>query len=270
MMFLRAFFGSKLNGGERILIFLVLPVVAALTAAIIYFLVHEAKKVPREAEPASPVAVRPSEVQPRLEPSDLLQKLKEAEGVENGGDFAAAEEVFAAITATNPESDRAWGGLGRALIAGKKYKEASAALDQACRLNVVQARHFAARGAARRAMNDLKHAIRDYRDALSLDPGNIETSNILLFVALEIGTPDLFDRTLEKIRQDNPGAEARWVMALAVSEMRAGNSKEAVEILNKAPEILSPDQYRVLLSDRIFSDKRSQDVIGKLGKGVSQ
>jgi tetratricopeptide (TPR) repeat protein len=268
-MALRTFFGCRIKGGERVLLFLVLPVVAVVTAGVIYFLVHEAKEVPREAESAISGPVRPTEVRPRLEPQVLLQKLKEAEGLEKLGDFAAAEPAFAAITETNPESDRAWGGLGRTLVAGKKYQEASAALDQACRLNLVEPRHFAARGAARRAMNDLKHAIRDYRDALSLDPKNIENSNILLFVALEIGTADLFERTLAKVRQDNPGAEARWVMAVAVSEMRAGNSDAAVEILNKAPEILSPDQYRTLLSDRIFTDKRSQDVIAKLGKTVS-
>ena len=268
-MTLRTFFGCKMKGGERVLLFLVLPVVAALTAAVIYFLVHEAKKVPRDAESASSGPVRPTEVRSRLEPQVLLQKLQEAEGLEKLGDFAAAEPAFLAITGTNPESDRGWGGLGRTLVAGKKYREASSALDMACRLTVVEPRHFAARGAARRAMNDLKHAIRDYRDALSLDPGNIQTSNILLFVALEIGTADLFEQTLAKVRQDNPGAEARWLMAVAVSEMRSGNSDAAVEILNKAPEILSPEQYRTLLSDRIFADKRSQDLIGKLGKTVS-
>ncbi|MEI8310172.1 MAG: tetratricopeptide repeat protein [Verrucomicrobiota bacterium] len=246
-----------------------LPLLAAITLACVYLLVHESKKAAREASSPDLSPVRSTEAQPRLEPAVLLKKLEEAEGLENRGDFAAAEAAFASITGTNPESDRGWGGYGRALLAEKKYREAAAVLDQACRLNVVQARHFAARGAALRAVNDLKHAIRDYRDALTLDPGNTFTSNTLLFVALEMGDTTLFERTLEKIRQSNPGSEARWVLALAVSEMRAGNSKEAGELISKASEILPQDQCRTLLSDRIFADKRSQDLIQAAARNVS-
>lgn len=267
---MRNFFGAKLKRSERITVFLILPLVSLATLACIWILVREATKpLPREAVPAIQFPLPHTTSQTALEPAILLRKLAEAEALESQGSFDAAEAAFAAITMTNPENDRGWGGLGRMLVAAKKYREAIASLDQACRLNLLCARHFAARGAARRALNDLKHAIRDYRDALSLEPGNVLTSNALLFVALELGDANLFDRDLEKIRQPNPGFEAAWDMALAVSEMRAGNSQNAVELLKRASQILPGDQYKELLSDRIFEDKRGQELIKKLGQGGS-
>jgi len=270
-MAIRKFFGSKIKGGERITLFLVLPVLSILTIVSIWLLVRETTNTPppREAVPTNLTSMSHRTAEAALEPAVLLKKLGEAEALERQESIDAAGAAFAAITMSNPESDRAWGGLGRTLIASKKYRDATAALDQACRLNLVGARHFAARGAARREMNDLKHAIRDYRDALSLEPGNAVTSNSLLFVALEMGGSALFDRDLSRIQQENPGAEARWIMASAVMEMRSGNSKEAVDILNKASKTLPRDQYRTLLSDRIFADKHSQDLIRTLDNGVS-
>ena len=263
-------FGSKTKRSERITVFVVLPLLSLATLGCIWILVREAAKPPpREVVPAiqSPSPRRTAES--ALEPAVLLRKLGEAEALERKGSTDAAEAAFTAITATNPESDRGWGGLGRMLVVGKKYREAVAALDQACRLNLMEARHFAARGAARRAMNDLKHAIRDYRDALSLDPKNALTSNDLLFIAIETNDTNLFERTLEKVREPNPGAESGWVMELAVSQMRTGNSAEAVGILKRASTLLSPGQYQELISDRIFADKRSQDLIAKAGQDAA-
>ena len=274
-MLMENFFGSKTKRGERITVFLILPLLTIATLACTWILVREATKPPpREAAPAIQFPRPDTATQPALEPAVLLRKLAEAEALEKEGASDAAEAAFAAITMTNPESDRGWGGLGRAMIVHKKYREAVAALDQAIRLNLISARHFAARGAARRELNDLKHAIRDYRDALTLEPGNILTSNTLLFVALEMrdtktSDTNLFDRTLEKVRQPNPGSEAAWMMALAVSEMRAGNTQDAVDILKKASQTLSGDQYKELISDRIFADKRGQDLIAAAGRAVA-
>ena len=118
-------------------------------------------------------------------------------------------------------------------------------------------------------MNDLKHAIRDFRDALSLDPSNVQTSNTILFLVLEIGDASLFDRTLVKIRQADPETETKWILALAASQMRTGTNEEALALLKKAREILPPAQYQKLLADRIFSGERSQNLIQTANQGVS-
>jgi tetratricopeptide (TPR) repeat protein len=256
------FFKSKTKGGERITLFVVLPLVSVVTLAIIYFLLREANQPRRESAPPDQVVMTVSS-EARLEPDVLLQKLVEAEDLEKQGAWEEARAAFATITNSNRENDRGWGGLGRCLLAEQKYREAAAALDHACRLNVVQPRHFAARGAARRALNDLKRAIRDFRDALSLDPGNALTANAVLFVTLEMNDADLFERTMSKLRQANPGGQARWIMAVAASEMRNGTNESAVAAFKNASEILPPDQYQALAGDRIFSDKRSQDLIHK-------
>lgn len=266
-MALREYFGSKTKGRERITICLVLPVVLLLVTAAIYFLLREAKQ-PQRDSPSTDQVVVPVSSGPPLEPDVLLQKLGEAEGLEKRGAFEEAEAAFAAITKSNRENDRGWGGLGRCQLAGKKYREAAAALDQACRLNVVNAGHFAARGNACRALNDLKHAIRDFRDALSLAPGNAITANAILFVALEMNDSDLYERSMAKIRQENPAAEARWLMAAAAFEIRSGTGEGAVATFRRAAEILPEDQYRALAADRIFADKRSQDLIQKAAEPV--
>ncbi|MCX6972096.1 MAG: hypothetical protein NTV93_18370 [Verrucomicrobia bacterium] len=248
---------------------MVLPLVSIVTLAGVYFLIHEAKHPPRESAPADQI-VTPVASEPPLEPDVLLQKLGEAEALEKDGAFEEAEAAFASITKSNRENDRGWGGLGRCQLARQKYREAAAALDQACRLNVVQARHFVARGHARRALNDLKHAIRDFRDALSLEPANALTANSILFVALEMNDTDLYERSVAKIRQENPGAEARWIMATAASEIRSGTNDGAVAIFRRAAEILPGDQYQTLAADRIFADKRSRDLIQKAAEPVPQ
>jgi tetratricopeptide (TPR) repeat protein len=263
----RDFFKSKTKGGERITIFLVLPLVSIVTIAGIYFLLREARQPMSESAPADQVVTPVSSGTP-LEPDVLLQKLGEAEAMEKRGAFEESAAAFAAITKSNRENDRGWGGLGRCQLARQKYREAAAALDQACRLNVVEARHFAARGNARRALNDLKHAIRDFRDALSLEPTNALTANAILFVALEMNDNDLYERSVTKIRQENPGAEARWIMASAASEIRSGTNDGAVAIFRRAAEILPGAQYQTLAADRIFADKRSQDLIQKAAEPI--
>lgn len=139
------FFRSKTKGRERITVFLVLPLVSILTLAFICFLLHEANPPQRESSPADQIVVPVSSGAP-LEPDVLLQKLGEAEALEKPGALEQAEAAFATISKSNRENDRGWGGLGRCLLAGNIYREAVAALDQACRLNVVQARHFASQG----------------------------------------------------------------------------------------------------------------------------
>ena len=268
-MAVKDFFKSKTKGGERLTIFVVLPLVSIVTLAGIYFLLHEAKKPPRESSPADQI-VTPVASEPPLEPDVLLRKLGEAEALEKRGAFEEAEAAFFAITKSNRENDRSWGGLGRCQLARQQYREAAAALDQACRLNVVSARHFAARGNARRALNDLKHAIRDFRDALSLEPANALTANSILFVALEMNDTDLYERSMAKIRQENPGAEARWIMASAASEIQSGTNDGAVATFRRAAEVLPGDQYQALAADRIFADKRSQALIQKAAEPVPQ
>ncbi len=204
-----------------------------------------------------------------LEPGVLIQKLEAAEALEKKGDFDQAEEVFTSITKTNPENDRAWGGLGRSFIATGRYQEAVNALDRACRLQVIDARNFAARGTARRALNDLKGAFRDFSDAQRLNPGDVRSSIELLFLAVELEDYGLFDRTMIKLRASAPASQTAWIVAEAAKAMRTGDNHDARLLLKKASEILPPEQYEAFLSDRIFADKRSKDLIATLGSVVS-
>lgn len=268
-MSMREFFGSKTKGQERVFLFLILPPLSILVLVGTLFLLRSSMSQPPEkvasSESASPVSARPL-----LEPGALLERLEAAEALEKGGKIAEAEAIFSELTASNPESDRAWGGLGRTLLAEKKYRESASALEFACRLNVVEPRHFAARGAARRQLNDLKRAIRDYRDALGLQPDNVIFANTVLFIALELNDTGLLERSIAKFRRENPAAESQWILGQAASEMRFGTSASARPLFKRAQEILSPDLYQTLITDRIFADKRTQDVISSLKEEETQ
>ena len=262
-MALRGYFGSKTTGRERITLLVLLPAGGIVTLACVYFLLHETPTSADE-EPATSHAAARSPAHSFLEPSELLRNLTEAEAIERRGDPEGAGTAFALITKSNPENDRGWGGLGRTQLAQKDFRAAASSFDKACRLNVMEARHFAGRGSAHRALNDLKHALQDYRDALNLEPGNVSTANSMLFVALEADDADLFERTMVYVRQLKGGSEAGWIMAAAAAQIRTGTDEEALALLRKASGGLSPGEYSSLLGDRIFQSQHGQKVIGML------
>lgn len=268
-MDLRDFFGCKVMGRERIFLFLILPPLLLLTAAIIYSLFRSENAHSRRESGNSDQTPASRVSRNLLEPRVLIQMLEDAEVLEKANHFPEAASAFRAITETNPESDRAWGGLGRSSLAMKKYQDAESALDRACQINVIEVKHFLARGAARRALNSLRAAFMDFSDAQRLNPENTLISNTLLFTAVELGDSDLFDRTMEKIRQTSPDSQAASIFGQAAREMRRGNSEDAGLLLKRASEIFPPEQYRLFLSDRIFSDKHSQDLLATFHTGFS-
>ncbi len=249
-------------GKERIFLFLVFPSLLLPTAVGIFFLFRN--NVAPPSTPSLPV-LQSSQSQPSKPPLDpvlLIQRLECAESLEQEGHFDEAAILFAAITDSNPENDRAWGGLGRALFAQKDPAGALAALSQACRLNVTGEKHFAARGFVRRTMNDLKGAFQDLNDAFRLRPHDERVSHELLFTTIEMGDHVLFERTLAKVRTLQ-NSQAGWILAAAAMEMKSGDAGNVTALLKQASEILSPEQYNAFLSDRIFSDQRSRDFIAR-------
>lgn len=245
-------------GRERIFLFLVFPSLLLPTAAGIFFLLRN-EVAPSPSLPV-PQSSPSSLSKPPLDPVSLIHRLERAESLEQKGHFDEAAVLFSAITTSNPENDRAWGGLGRSLLAQKDFSGALEALNRACRLNVTEGRHFAARGFLRRTTNDLKGAFQDLSDAFRLQPHNERVSHELLFTTIEMGNYVLFERTLAKVRTLQ-NSQTGWIMATAAMEMKSGDAANVTALLKQASEILSPEQYSAFLADRIFSDKRSRDFI---------
>lgn len=177
--------------------------------------------------------------------------------------------AFEKIAASNPESDRAWGGLGRSLNAQQKYAGALHALDHACRLNIVEARHFAARGTARRAQGNLRGALADYGDSLRLKPGDPIISNLILLLTLQMGDDGLYSQKLNSIAKSlSEPPDASWAIAAVASEMRAGNFELAATLLKQAGGIMTEEQIRNLLKDPVFSDRRGQEFLDRVKAGA--
>lgn len=248
------FSGSKLRRKERVYLFFILPSLLLLTLCGIVFLFRaDLVNDPHSSENSGGIPSVKAGLPP-LDPMILLRRLEEGDALERKQCFEEAAAAFSAITKSNPENDRAWGGLGKALLAWKNYRQAAEALDHACCLNVIEPRYFGDRGIARRAMKDLKGAFRDFYDAWRLKPGDLHNSNNLLFVALEMSDYELFDRTMAKVRTVNSDSRVGWIAAAAAKEMRLGNTELGNQLLKTASELLSPQDYNTLLSDRIFAD----------------
>lgn len=270
---LHEFFGCKVMGRERVFLFLILPSLLLGATALIYFVMtadHRPVSHVLESEERS------ASKMPPLIPAELMRSLGEAERMEKtaaAGDspdaFQSPCEAFEKISASNPESDRAWGGLGRCLNARQKYPEALRALNKACRLNIMAAEHFSARGTTRRALGDLRGALADYGDALRLKPGDPMVSNLILLLALQMGDDGLYTQKLNVIaRSLTAPPDATWVIAATASEMRAGNFELAASLLRQARQLLEQKQIQTLLNDPVFSDHRGKDFLDKVKSGA--
>ena len=265
----RDFFGCKMKGAERIFLFLVLPIALVSTAAVLYFWlkppsVKKFAKAPQQnnAPLASP---------PRLDPQQIINALESAEQMEKTGSpeaIEAARKAYEDLAASNPENDRVWGGLGRCLLAQKKFEESRRALDRACRLNVVRPEHFAARGSARRALGDLRGALTDYTDALHLKPIDPLVSNRMLLVAIQKENEQLYFLKLggiSKSRGNTP--DATWVVGAAAKEMMGGNFFGAAGLLKQAETLLPAGQLQAILDDPVFASRRGEEFLRRYRAG---
>jgi len=266
--FFQSFFGCKVHGGERKFLFFVLPPVLLATLAMIYLVMRGEVSAEAAGSDGGTVAAAVPHGQP-LEPMALIQGLETAEVAEKdaGKDPQKLGKVFGLfekLTASNPENDRAWGGLGRCLLLEGKPEAALHALDHACRLNVVEFRHFAARADARRATGDLRGAFADYSDALRLRPGDVEFSNRILLLTLELEQPELFEHKLSSINKSRGSqADATWVVGVAAREMQSGDFGSALALLQQARVLIAEPLLTHLLEDPVFSDRRGSEFLEK-------
>lgn len=259
------FFGHRSLGRERIFIFLILPPLLLGVLVMIYgVLVQEG--VSRAPVDGTAAAGSVARVQP-LEPRELIRELESAEAQEKAlrtGEVGPLLEQFERLTRSNPENDRSWGGYGRCLLKQERAAEALEALDHACRLNVIEARHFSARASARRALGDQRGALADYSDALRLRPGDVLVTNRLLFVAMEVGGVPLLEHKISEIsKSGGPEPEATWVVGAAAREMCAGNFDSALSLMEKARQLLPDNHLGALLQDPIFADRRGQEFLAR-------
>jgi len=263
---LKDFFGNKAVGGERVFLFLILPVLLLGTLGLIYgVLIHEDVALVAESAEGEQVVV--ARLQP-LEPKVLIRELESAEAQEKNvgpGGWETLLERYQKLTGSNPENDRAWGGYGRSLLELGRADEALHALDHACLLSVVEARHFAARAAARRALGDQRGALADLSDSLRLRPGDSLVANRLLFVALEAGGASLFESKMAQINKARGSEpEATWVVGAVAREVAASNFDAAMGLMEQARELLPEQHLRALLEDPIFGDRRGREFLARV------
>ncbi len=260
------FFGNRAVGGERVFLFLIVPLLMLGTFGFIYgVLIH--KDVAPVAESAEREQTVVARLQP-LEPKALISELESAEAQEKDmgpGGWETLLERYETLTRSNPENDRVWGGAGRCLMVLGQADEALHALDHACLLNVVEARHFSTRAAARRSLGDQRGALADFSDSLRLRPGDSLVTNRLLFVALEVGGAGLFESKMAQIskaRGSEP--EATWVVGAVAREVVAGNFDAAMGLMEQARELIPDQHLRALLKDPIFGDRRGREFLARV------
>ncbi len=263
---MNSFFRCKVKGRERIFLFFVLPFLLLLTAVCVY-LAAFSKPPQSTGETVAIIAPVQTKHLPPLEAAVLIENLKTAHAFEESGEIARAEQAFLAITETNPENDRALGGLGRTRVALGSFKEAIPPLDRACRLDINGAGYYASRGIAKRGLKDLKGAYRDLNDAARLDPTDVLTANRLLFVIIEREDYPQYERTLEKIKGAGyTSSTNHWIIPSAYKEFLIGDVKKGKSLLREAKEALPPEQYQTLIKDPVFASKRGKEFLETLNE----
>jgi tetratricopeptide (TPR) repeat protein len=267
-----AFFGCKVMGRERVFLFLIFPFLMISLGVGLYFLLLHETRVPDAPASASPAQNPEKPHAPPMAPLELIRQLEAAERLEREAPAgsertgtAQAMEIYEKILAGNPESDRAWAGLGWCLNVKGDFRAALDALDHACRLNVVDAGYFSARAEAKRALGDLRAAVADFSDSVRLRPGNVIATNQMLMTALEAEDITLYDLKLADIAKSrSAGADATWVMGAAAREVRSGNFEGGRALVKQARELLHADQVEILLADPVFSDRRGKEFLASL------
>jgi len=259
-------------GQERVFLFLIFPaLMVALMVGLYFLLAREMMAAPADLSPALGGNRHQSHAPP-LDPLELVRELEAAGALERsastGSTPSGAEQaatIYEKILQRNPESDRAWGGLGRCLNAKRDFRGALRALDQACRLSVVEAGYFSARAESRRALGDLRGAVTDFSDSLRLRPGDVIVTNTILMVAVEAEDLLLYERKMGDIAKSRDAhADATWVMGAAAREMRSGNFEGARTFVRQARESLAPEQLKALLNDPVFWDRRGKEFLASL------
>lgn len=260
---LREFFSNTVVGAERIFLFLILPPLLVIVAAIIYF-VAKPENHPPVAIPAAAPPV-PAASAPPFEPAELLRHLAAAEKLEaearaaNTG-WPAAAAAFETLAARHPENDRIWGGLGRCWLAMERYPEAKSALDRAVAKNVVEWRHVAARATVRRALGDHRGAVVDYSDALRLNPNDPFLANAMLLAALATEDNALFENKLAKLMV-NGNLGAGSLVGAAAREMQQGDFQSGRRYIQQARDLIPAPILDSLLADPVFNDKRGKNFL---------
>lgn len=257
------YFGDRTYGRERVFNLIGIPLALIVVAGLVYLTVAAQK--PDAKSDNRPLAPQSSS-STRLEPDELIRRLAETEQLENslssGRTNIDALDAYRKLTWSNPESARAWGGLGRCLIASGDYREAVSALNRACELDLVNPGYLADRARARRAVRDLRGAIADYTSALRLKPGDPLISNRMLIVAIEMKDDKLYQARLASVElSTDPGKNPMSVVARVAGELKAGNTGGAKALLLRAPETLTKEQINDLLTDPVFSTKSGTEVI---------
>jgi tetratricopeptide (TPR) repeat protein len=257
------YFRNRTYGRERFFNLIGIPLALVIVSGLLYFTLATPR--PDDKSDNRPLQTQSSPAT-RLEPDELIRRLAETEQLEksltSGRTNIDALDAYRKLAQSNPESARAWGGLGRCLIAIGDYREAVSALNRACELDLVNAGYLADRGHARRAVRDLRGAIADYTSALRLKPGDPLISNRMLIVAIEMKDDKLYQARLASVeRSTDPGKNPSSVVARVAGELKAGNSEGAKTLLLRAPETLTKEQINELLTDPVFSTKSGTDVI---------
>lgn len=255
-----------MKGRERVFLFIVLPILLVLTGFSVYFVAFAKPQQPT-GDTLTVIAPVQRKNLPPLVAAVLIENLQTAHTLEERGELAAAEQAFLAITETNPENDRAWGGLGRTRVALGSFKEAIPPLDQACRIDINGARYFFWRGIAKRGVKDLKGAYRDLNDAVRLDPTDRLAANRLLFVIIERADYPQYERTLEKLKRSQFSSSSNyWLLPSAYKEFLIGDVNQGKSLLREASETLPPDQYLTLVQDPVFASKRGMEFLETLNE----
>src|SRR5688572_14459900 len=158
--------------------------------------------------------------------------------------FDDAEREFRLALEQDPDDLGAVSGLGQVAVARGQYREALPHLERATSISSEMVSAFRSLGDAHAATGDLVRASMAYRQAVALDPSDLDTRLALARTLTENGeyleAREVLNSTI-RVSRGNPPAHARAYAHLGDVYSKEGKTPEAMAALYKAAEVAPQD-----------------------------
>lgn len=245
---------------ERLFLCVVFPLVVLLLVGIVVAFVDKERRFAESLKAAQALeqAAQPvpaAHQTPR--PKETSYESKGAAALA-AGDLASARVLLQEALAEPGSKEGVYYQLGQLELESGHAEAAVRNFSVSLGLEARQPLAYLGRSEALRRLNRTTEALSDLHAAQTLEPANPVFSNKLFLARLEAGEKEAVQRDLQTARDlDTRALEPSWLGGAAGLAVQNGRVDEAAEILALLRTRVSPQTFRLILSDRVFDPVRT-------------
>jgi tetratricopeptide (TPR) repeat protein len=216
-------------------------------------------RIQQESEPpVAAITALPRQASPS---EDQAQRLEQAMGAMQGGEYDTALAMFRDILAENPTITTAYVGIGDIYLVKKDYESAEPAFARACR---IEPRNFDAQyghGVSLQMLERFLEAIQAYLRAVAIRPDSLMANLNLATTYLQVDQADDAVQFAEKAVEADPSSGPAHANLGAVYE-KVGRNAEAVEQYLIASELMEASpELTMNLVNVLAKEKRYRETV---------